>query len=232
MLDGNVGGRTVSFTGNPVSSVLAIIAVPLFVIYCLIDGPKIRRQVRGQSPRAGAGDALALVHIFSRVIGSYTRGVIVESIIVGVISALGYYVIGIQVWLPLAVIALIGEIVPIIGPWIAFVISLLVILATQPDKALLALGLFVIIQILEVLVLTPRIQGASVNLTPLVTLVALAIGGAIGGPLGVILVLPAVALTRNIASYTSYRAGGSSPAQAMARLPSRGRHHEGDRALE
>ena len=138
---------------------LAIIAVPLFVIYCLIAS-RDRRQVRGQFPRAWAGDALALVHIFSRVFGSYTRGVIVESIIVGVISALGYYLIGIQVWLPLGVIALIGEIVPIIGPWIAFFISLLVILATQPDKTLLALGLFVVIQILEGLVLAPRIQGA------------------------------------------------------------------------
>ena len=106
---------------------------------------KITRYICGEFPRAWAGDALALVHIFSRVIGSYTRGVIIESIIVGVITGLGYYLIGVQVWLPLGVIAFIGEIVPIIGPWIAFFISLPVILATQPDKAVLALGLFVVI---------------------------------------------------------------------------------------
>ena len=193
--------------------------------------PKITRQVRGEFPRAWAGDALALVRIFSRVFGSYTRGVIVESIIVGVITGLGYYLIGVQVWLPLGVIALIGEIVPIIGPWIAFFISLPVILATQPDKTVLALGLFVVIQILEGLFLAPRIQGGSVNLTPAATLIALAIGGVIGGPLGVILALPAVALMREIALYTSYRAGGLSPAEAMSRLPLSGRAHEGDRAV-
>jgi predicted PurR-regulated permease PerM len=191
----------------------------------------VTRQMRGEFPRSWADDALALVRIFSRVFGSYTRGVIVESIIVGVISALGYYVIGIQVWLPLGVIALIGEIVPIIGPWIAFLISLLVILATQPDKALLALGLFVVIQILEGLVLAPRIQGGSVNLTPAASLIALVIGGVIGGPLGAILALPAVALMREIALYTSYRAGGLSPAEAMSRLPLFGRAHRGDRAV-
>ena len=60
------------------------------------------------------------------------------------------------------------------------------ILATQPDKAVLAL----------------------------------AVGGAIGGPLGVILALPAAALMRDIAFYTSYRAGGLSPAEAMSHLPS------------
>ena len=202
---------------------VAIIAVPLFVIYFLIDEPKITRQIRGQFPRAWAGDALALVHIFNRVFGSYTRGVIIESIIVGIITGLGYYLIGVQVWLPLGVIALIGEIVPIIGPWIAFFISLPVILATQPDKAVLALGLFVVIQILEGWFLAPRIQGGSVNFTPSATLVALAVGGAIGGPLGVILALPAAALMRDIAFYTSYRAGGFSPAEAMTQLPSFGR---------
>ena len=155
--------------------------------------------------------------------GSYTRGVIIESIIVGIITGLGYYLIGVQVWLPLGVIALIGEIVPIIGPWIAFFISLPVILATQPDKAVLALGLFVVIQILEGWFLAPRIQGGSVNFTPSATLVALAVGGAIGGPLGVILALPAAALMRDIAFYTSYRAGGLSPTEAMTQLPSFGR---------
>jgi predicted PurR-regulated permease PerM len=191
----------------------------------------VTRQVRGEFPRARAGDALALVRIFSRVFGSYTRGVFIESIIVGVIAGLGYYLIGVQVWLQLGVIALIGEIVPIIGPWIALLISLPVILATQPDKTVLALGLFVVIQILEGLFLAPRIQGGSVNLTPVASLIALAIGGAIGGPLGVILALPAVALMREIALYTSYRAEGLSPAEAMSRLPLSGRTHRGDRAI-
>jgi predicted PurR-regulated permease PerM len=191
----------------------------------------VRRQDRGVYPRASAGDVLALVRIFGRVFGAYTRGVIIESIIVGVIAGLGYYLIGVHLWLQLGVIALIGEIVPIVGPWIALLISLPVILTTQPDKTVLALGLFVVIQILEGLFLAPRIQGGSVNLTPVASLIALAIGGAIGGPLGVILALPAVALMREIALYTSNRAEGLSPTEAMSRLPVSGRAHQGDRAV-
>jgi hypothetical protein len=194
-------------------------------------GTVVTRQVCGEFPRASAGDAFALVRIFSRVFGSYTRGVIAESIIVGVIAGLGYYLIGVHVWLQLGVIALIGEIVPIIGPWIALLVTLPVILATQPDKTVLALGLFVVIQILEGLFLAPRIQGGSVNLTPVVSLIVLAIGGVIGGPLGVILALPAVALMREIALYTSYRAEGLSPAEAMSRLPLSRRAHQADRAV-
>jgi predicted PurR-regulated permease PerM len=214
------GAWLIGFTGNALSAVVAFIAAPLFVVYLLIDEQRITRDSREQFPRAWAGDALALVHIFNRVVGSYTRGVITESIIVGVITGLGYFLIGVQVWLPLGVIALVGEIVPIIGPWIAFFISLPVILATQPDRAIAALGLFVVIQLLEGWFLAPRIQGGSVHFTSLATLLLLALGGAIGGALGVILALPAAALLRDIAFYCSYRAGGLSPAAALTRLPS------------
>ena len=217
---GSVGRWLVSFTGNALSSVVAFIAAPLFVIYFLIDEPKMTRQIREQFPRAWAGDALALTHIFNRIFGSYTRGVIIESIIVGIITGVGYFLIGVQVWLPLGVIALVGEIVPIIGPWIAFFISLPVVLATQPDRALLALALFGVIQLLEGWFLAPRIQGGSVHFTSSATLVVLAIGGAIAGAMGVILALPTAALLRDIAFYGSYRAGGLSPSAALGHLPS------------
>lgn len=231
-LGGNVGRWIVSFTSNALGSVFAFIAVPLFVVYFLIDEPGITREIRTQFPRAWAGDTLALVHIFNRVVGSYTRGVIIESIIVGIITGLGYFLIGVEVWLPLGMIALIGEIVPIIGPWIAFFISLPVILATQPDKAILALGLFVIVQLLEGWFLAPRIQGGSVHFTSSATLLILAVGGAIGGPLGVILALPAAALLRDIAFYTSYRAGGQSPSAALGMLPSFRREGERERGAK
>jgi predicted PurR-regulated permease PerM len=219
-LGGSAGRWLVSFTGNALSSIVAFIAAPLFVIYFLIDEPAMTRQIRDQFPRPWAGDALALVHIFNRIFGSYTRGVIVESVIVGIITGLGYYLIGVAVWLPLGVIALVGEIVPIVGPWIAFFISLPVILATQPDRALLALGLFIVIQILEGWFLAPRIQGGSVHFTSSATLLVLAIGGAIAGAIGVILALPTAALLRDVVFYCSHRADGLSPAEALTHLPS------------
>ncbi len=217
---GNIGRWLVRFTSNALGSIFAFIAAPLFVIYFLIDEPGMTRQIRRQFPRSWAGDTLALLRIFNRIVGSYTRGVIIESIIVGIITGLGYFLIGVDVWLPLGVIALVGEIVPIIGPWIAFFISLPVILATQPEKTILALGLFIVIQVLEGWFLAPRIQGGSVHFTSSATLLILAVGGAVAGPMGVILALPAAALLRDVSFYVSYRAGGLSPAAAMGQLPS------------
>ena len=183
--------------------------------------------VRDARPGAWADDALALLRLVTRVLASYTRGVILESIIVGIITGLACLAFGVEAWLPLAAIALAGEIVPIVGSWIAFFVSLLVVLATQPDKAILMLGLFVGVQILKVVFLNPRIQGGSVFFTPVASLLILAFGGVIAGPVGAILALPAAALLRDVSSYTSFRAGGHSPSEALAQLPSFTR---GDRA--
>jgi hypothetical protein len=57
------------------------------------------------------------------------------------------------------------------------------------------------------------------HFTSLATLILLAVGGAVAGPIGVILALPAAALLRDVSFYTSYRAGGLSPAAALGRLP-------------
>lgn len=157
--------------------------------------------------------------IVTRVLGSYTRGVIAESIIVGIVISLGSFLIGLDAWLLLGAIALAGEIVPIIGTWIVLSISLPVILVTQPDKAVLALGFFVVIQIVDGWFLGPRFQGGSLHFSLLATLIIVASGGVIAGPLGMILALPAVALLRDITRYTSYRVGGQSPSAALGRLP-------------
>ena len=61
--------------------------------------------------------------IFNRIFGSYSRGVIFEAVLVGFITGFGYWVIGVDLWAALGVIAFAGEIVPILGPWIAFLIS-------------------------------------------------------------------------------------------------------------
>ena len=69
--------------------------------------------------------------------------------------------------LVLAVLAALCEMVPIIGPFIAFVPALLVALAFDPSKALILLPLAVLIQQIEGNVLVPRIMSHAVGISPL-----------------------------------------------------------------
>lgn len=222
----SVVGWLLHTTGSAVATVLALVTIPLFIVYYLIDEKSTSRSLRAQFPVSWSEDVFAWFRIFDRIFGAYTRGVILEASIVGVITGFGYWVIGVDLFLPLGVVAFVGEIVPIIGPWIAFFISFPVILATQPELAIPAMVVFLVIQMLEGWFLAPQIQGSSNDFTNSGTLVILSIGGAVGGGLGMILALPAAGLLRALAVYTFLRLQGHGVDQALQALPAF--RHEGE----
>jgi len=215
----SVAGWLLNTTGSAISTVLALVSIPLFIVYYLIDEKSTTRTLRAQFPQAWSQDAIACFRIFDRIFGAYTRGVILEATIVGIITGFGYWVIGVDLFLPLGVVAFVGEIVPIIGPWIAFLISFPVVLATQPELAIPAVILFGVIQALEGWFLAPQIQGNSNDFTNSGTLVILSIGAALGGGLGMILALPAAGLLRALSIYTFMRLQGHGIDAALAHLP-------------
>jgi predicted PurR-regulated permease PerM len=178
------------------------------MIYFLIDQPRLPERIRHQAPTSWGDDAVAVYRIADHILGNYTRGVVLEATIVGVITGIGYWLIGVELALPLGVVAFVGEIVPIAGPWIAFFISFPVVLVTQPDKAIPAVLLFGVIQLLEGWLLTPRIEGSSTDFTSSTTLILLAIGAALGGAFGMLISLPVAAIARTLIQYTSRRLSG------------------------
>ena len=204
-----------SATGSIIDAVLALIIVPVFMIYVLIDRPSAERQIRKLAPDRWVDDTLAVAAVADSILAAYTRGVIISSAVVGVITAFGYWAVGIELWLALGVIAFLGEIVPILGPWIAFVISFPVVLVTQPDKAIWAVVVFGIIQALEGWFISPKIQSNSIEFPAVIVLLALAIGGEVAGAVGVVLALPAAGILRALGVYVLRRVDGLRPEAAM-----------------
>jgi len=204
----------VQTTGSTIGMIFSLVIVPVFMVYVLLDRPKAERVVRQLLPEQWADDTLAILSFSDEIMARYTRGVIVSSVIVGIITGFGYWLIGVDLWVALGTIAFIGEIVPILGPWIAFFISFPIILVTQPDKALLAAILFGVVQALEGWFISPKIQGDSIQLPASLVLISLAIGGAIAGAIGVVLALPAAAIIRALVVYTMRRLDGQRPAEA------------------
>ena len=204
-----------SATGSIIDAVLALIIVPVFMVYVLIDRPSTARQIRKLMPERWVDDTLAVAGLADGILAAYTRGVIISSVVVGIITAAGYWAVGIELWLALGVIALLGEIVPIVGPWIAFVISFPVVLVTQPDKALLMVLVFGVIQALEGWFISPKIQSDAIEFPPVIVLLALAIGGEVAGAIGVVLALPAAAILRALSVYVLRRVDGLRPERAI-----------------
>jgi len=118
----------------------------------------------------------------------------------------------------LSVIAGVLELLPIIGPIIAAIPAVILGLTAGVDAAIAAVILYALIQQIENHVLVPKIQGDAVELHPTIVMVALVLGGAIGGLLGAILALPIAAASRDVFRYAFHRVDRpqSSPEEAMA----------------
>jgi hypothetical protein len=161
-----------------------------------------------------------VVAIVDHTFGRWLRGQLLLGLIVGLATFVGLLVLG-QLVDPvftsfsvlLAVIAGILELVPVIGPILSMVPTLLLALTTgDPAKAALAvILLYLVVQQLENNVLVPKIQGDAVELHPSVVLVVLLIGGALFGFLGAVLAVPVTAALRDSYRYLFRRLSEGDP---------------------
>jgi len=127
-------------------------------------------------------------------IGAFVRGLAVLSFVIGLLSAIGYVAIGLPYGLTIAIIAGILEAVPYVGPIITLVLAGLVGLTVSQTMALLAVGIALVIQLLENTIVVPRVMDKAVGVSPVVTLLALAVFGDLFGLLGALLAVPLAAV--------------------------------------
>jgi predicted PurR-regulated permease PerM len=127
-------------------------------------------------------------------IGAFVRGLAVLGFVIGVLSAIGYVAIGLPYGLTIAIIAGILEAIPYVGPLITLVLAGLVGLSVSQPMALLALGIALVIQFLENSIVVPRVMDRAVGVSPVVTLLALAVFSDLFGLLGALLAVPLAAV--------------------------------------
>jgi predicted PurR-regulated permease PerM len=135
-----------------------------------------------------------LLRRIERRLGVWVRGEFVLMSAVGLCSFIGLTILHVDFALPLAIVAGLLELVPMLGPIIASITATLVALSVSPLLALSVVALYIIIQQLENNILVPYIMKKSVGLAPIVTILALMIGARLAGIIGAILAVP-IALT-------------------------------------
>ncbi len=127
-------------------------------------------------------------------IGAFVRGLVILSLIIGILSAIGYIAIGLPYGLTIAIIAGLLEAVPYVGPIITTVLAALVGLTVSQNMALLTIAVALVIQFLENSIVVPRVMDKAVGVSPVVTLLALAVFSDLFGLLGALLAVPLAAV--------------------------------------
>ncbi|MBU3935658.1 AI-2E family transporter [Patescibacteria group bacterium] len=133
---------------------------------------------------------LLIVSNLEKRLGSWFNAEMVLMTIIGLVSYLGYLVLGLRYAVPLAIVAGLLEIVPNIGPTVSTVLAATVALTISPLTAGLTILWGIIIQQLENNFIVPKIMNKSVGLHPLVTILLLLTGASLAGVPGAIFALP------------------------------------------
>ncbi|HEY4489695.1 MAG TPA: AI-2E family transporter [Candidatus Paceibacterota bacterium] len=124
-------------------------------------------------------------------IGLWMQGQLLLAIIVGIMTFLGLTIIGIKGALLLAFFAAIFEIIPLFGPFLAAVPAVLVAFVDGGlTLALIATGLYVVIQQFESQLIYPLVVKKVIGVPPIISIIAIVVGLKLGGFLGVILSVP------------------------------------------
>ncbi len=128
-----------------------------------------------------------------QIVGGYMRGQLITSLSISVFVFLLLKVLGAENALAIALFAGLTDIIPFVGGYIA---STPVIVAVTPQGAtvtLVVVAIMIVYQEFESRLLVPRVYGRTLRLPPSVVLVALLVGGTLGGIIGALLALPIAA---------------------------------------
>lgn len=204
------GESLVKVTLGVFSNLLAVITVLVFTFYFLMErrhADVILTSIFG--PQV-AHRALTILRHVERRLGFWVRGELLLMTIVGVCSYIGLTILHVEFALPLAILAGLLEVIPMIGPTISAVPAILVALATSPFLALSVTALYIIVQQLENNLLVPIIMKKSVGFAPIVTILVLMIGGRLAGATGAILSVPIALVIQEVASDFLFKHTGTS----------------------
>lgn len=193
--------RSFSTLRQVIGFVAGLLLLPLWLYYVLKDERKAMAWVYRIWPEHLQADVRAVASIADRVLAAYVRGQIFLGFVVGFVTWIGLTAIGVSQPAALAIIAGIFELIPILGPWLSFVVAAVVVLATDPSQIVAVAILFLVVQQLENTFLVPRIQGNAVNMNPALIMVLLVVGGTVFGIIGAITIVPAAAVVRDIWLY-------------------------------
>jgi len=172
------------------SNAFSVVTVLVLTFYFLLDYPNLKEKFLALYTRDSGKRVANLVEDIEFKIGSWVRGQIFLMFIVGLASFVGLTILRIDYALSLAVIAGFLEIVPMIGPIVSFVPAAIVASAKSPLAVALVALLYILIQQLESNFVVPKVMKKVVGFSPIVTLLAIMIGGKLFGVLGALLSIP------------------------------------------
>jgi predicted PurR-regulated permease PerM len=171
-------------------TIVSFLTVFVLSFYWLVERASIKRVVLRTVPPWRARDVNTVWLEVEDKLGGWVRGQLILMLAIGVAASIGYTFLGLPNSILLGVVAGLFEIVPILGPFLAFAPAVLVALAIDPTRAVGVVVYALVIQQIESNILVPRVMGRTVGVSPLTVLLGILVGSALAGVPGAFLAVP------------------------------------------
>ncbi|HEX6219733.1 MAG TPA: AI-2E family transporter [Acidimicrobiia bacterium] len=186
-----------------VAETIAVVALaPILAIYILMDLKRFQAQALELTPPNLRNEVAYVGGELGTAMGSFVRGQLLVALIVGAASSVGMWAIDLSFWLLIGIIAGFLNLIPFLGPVVGGALAALVALLNgNVWQAVWAVVIMIVVQQIDNHLITPMVQRARVNLSPLVIVLALIVGGSLAGLLGVLVAIPATAAIRIVVGH-------------------------------
>ena len=197
----NMGNSVFSSLGSLAGALSTLVFGIIFSLYFLADGQKILSYwARIFRLLFGERRLEKLRRFFidaDRVFAGYLRGQIIDGTIMAVLVSVSLSILQVRYAIVIGVLTGFGNLIPYVGPFIAYGLTALVCLVYGDfTKLLPALIALFVIQTVDGNVINPRLLSQNIDVHPLVVIIALIIGGSLGGFLGIFLAAPVASLIK------------------------------------
>ena len=197
----NMGNSVFSSLGSLAGALSTLVFGIIFSLYFLADGQKILSYwARIFRLLFGERRLEKLRRFFidaDRVFAGYLRGQIIDGTIMAVLVSVSLSILQVRYAVVIGVLTGFGNLIPYVGPFIAYGLTTLVCLVYGDfTKLLPALIALFVIQTVDGNVINPRLLSQNIDVHPLVVIIALIIGGSLGGFLGIFLAAPVASLIK------------------------------------
>jgi predicted PurR-regulated permease PerM len=201
-------GNALSLAITALGTFFQIGLMLLIAFLVSLDARGIGRFLRSLAPTAYRSDLDAILAAVERMLYGYIKGQLVVAVLIGLISGLAVWVIGLKYALALGLLAAVTALVPYLGPFLGAVPAVVVALSIGWQQAVAVVISYVLIGTLLLNVVYPKIVGGAVRLPPLVVIVALVAGFSLAGVLGMFVAVPIAATGRIVYDHFHLRLFG------------------------
>src|SRR5699024_10416408 len=194
----NIVGSLFSFITNLISIIASIVLIPFFLFFMLKDIQRLIPFITQIFGKKTSKNISSLLRKIDETLAAFIQGQIFVSFLLGILLFIGYWLVDLNYSLTLALFAMIMNVIPFLGPFLA-VIPALIVAAFQDFMMVVWIAIITLVaQQVESNLISPSVMGRKLQLHPLTVITVILAAGSIAGFIGILFAVPFYAVIKTI----------------------------------